>query len=280
MGIVDLILNLTGLLLWLAWRAAKADPLGKRRPATLIGTLRRAESRNANSGRWQLPAILAGLILLRAIFYSQIGSVSKPVWAGTLDLGAIELSFRSDAFSRMLLFSIFSFGLTLAIFYLWLLFLSILTGPEPIHGLVRMQLGRVDRWSRGMKIIFPLIAVAALWLLLSWWFSWLQIIPHPASMAHRFGVALLVGLGSYLTWKFPIVLLLVLRLLNSYIYFGKHPFWNYVNVTAQTLLTPLKKIPLRAGKVDFTPIVGIAAVFFLAELAERLLVYGCERLPF
>jgi uncharacterized protein YggT (Ycf19 family) len=44
------------------------------------------------------------------------------------------------------------------------------------------------------------------------------------------------------------------------------------------LLTPLNKIPLRAGKVDFAPVLGIAAVFFLAELAERLLIYGCGRL--
>jgi uncharacterized protein YggT (Ycf19 family) len=278
MGYVDFILNLAGLLLWLAWRAAKADPLGKRRPATLIGTLRRADSRKGGLGRWQLPAILAGLILLRAIFYWQIGSVSKPVWAGTLNLGAIELSFRSDAFSRMLLYSVSSFGLTLSIFYLWMLFLSVLEGPEPIHSLVRMQLGRVDRWSRGLKIILPLIVVALLWWLLSWWFGWLQIIPRPASMAHRLGEALLVGAGSYLTWKFPIALLLVLRLLNSYIYFGKHPFWNYVNLSAQTLLTPLNKIPLRAGKVDFAPVLGIAAVFFLAEVAERLLIYGCGRL--
>ena len=42
MGLIDFILNLAGLLLWLNWRAAKADPLGKPAPATLIGTLRRA----------------------------------------------------------------------------------------------------------------------------------------------------------------------------------------------------------------------------------------------
>ena len=45
MGIIDFILNLAGLLLWLNWRALRFDPLGKRTPATLIGTLRRAEPR-------------------------------------------------------------------------------------------------------------------------------------------------------------------------------------------------------------------------------------------
>ena len=61
--------------------------------------------------------------------------------------------------------------------------------------------------------------------------------------------------------------LLTLHLLNSYIYFGRHPVWNYVDVTAKTLLRPLKKIPLRIGKADFAPIVGIALTFLVAEFA-------------
>ena len=89
--------------------------------------------------------------------------------------------------------------------------------------------------------------------------------------AQRIEEALVIGLGSYLVWKFLIGALLALHLLNSYIYFGKNPFWNYVNATAQTLLSPLEKIPLRAGKVDFAPVVGIALVFFIAELAARVL---------
>jgi uncharacterized protein YggT (Ycf19 family) len=74
---------------------------------------------------------------------------------------------------------------------------------------------------------------------------------------------------SYLIWKFPIAALLVLHLLNSYIYFGRHPIWNYADATAQTLLSPLRKIPLKIGKVDFAPVIGIALCFFVAELAGR-----------
>ena len=93
--------------------------------------------------------------------------------------------------------------------------------------------------------------------------------PRPVSAAHRVEESLVIGLGSYLAWKFVAAALLVLHLLNTYIYFGKHPFWSYVNATAQTLLAPLRKIPLRAGRVDFAPVVGIAVIFFAAELAER-----------
>ena len=117
MGLIDFILNLAGLLLWLNWRSIRFDPLGRRMPATLIGTLRRAEPRRLR--RWHLLAALGGLLLLRAALYWQIGSGVG--WAaGKLDLGVIELSFRSDSFGRILLFSILSFGLTLGVFYLWL----------------------------------------------------------------------------------------------------------------------------------------------------------------
>ena len=74
----------------------------------------------------------------------------------------------------MLLFSVLSFGLMLAVFYLWLLLLSILAGPEPIHGLVRMPLGAMDRWPRWMKILLPLVATALFWWLASWLLAWLR----------------------------------------------------------------------------------------------------------
>jgi len=278
MGLIDFILNLAGLLLWLNWRSVRFDPLGKRTPATLIGTLRRAEPRRLR--RWHLLAALGGLLLLRALFYWQIGSAAR--WTGILNLSVITLSFRSDYFVRMLLFSIFSFGLTLGVFYLWLLLLSILAGPEPLpfHRLVRMPLGGIDRWARGVKFLLPLIVTATFWWLASWLLAWLQVIPEPVSPAHRIEESLVIGLSSYLTWKYLAGALLVLHLLNSYIYFGKHPFWGYVNAGAQTLLSPLRALPLRVGKADFAPVVGIVLVFLAAELAGRGLVLLYGKLPF
>jgi hypothetical protein len=277
MNIVDFILNLAGLLLWLNWRSLRFDPLGKRTPATLIGTLRRAEPRRLR--RWHLLAALGGLLLLRAVLYWQIGSGAG--WAaGSLDLGATTLFFRSDSFNRMLFFSIFSFGLTLGVFYLWLLLFSILAGPEPFHRLVRMQLGPIDRLSRGIKFFLPLMFTALLWWLASWPLAWLAIVPQPVSAAHRIEESLVIGLGSYVAWKYAAGVLLALYLLNSYVYFGKHPFWSYVTTEAQTLLRPLRAAPLRAGRADFAPVVGLALVFLIAELAERGLAALYLRLPF
>jgi uncharacterized protein YggT (Ycf19 family) len=274
MTFIDFILNLAGLLLWLNWRSVRFDPLNKRTPATLVGTLRRAVPQRFR--RWHLLATLGALLVLRALFYWQIGSAAH--WSGKLDLGVITLFFSSDSFWRILLFSLFSFGLTLGIFYLWLLLLSILGGPEPIHRLVLIPLGGIDRWSRGTKLFLPLVITTLLWWPASWLFESLQIIPKPVSAAHRIEESLIIALGGYVAWKFLVAALLALHLLNAYIYFGKHPLWNYVNATAQTLLWPLRKIPLRAGKADFTPVVGIALVFLIAGLVERGLTFLYGRL--
>jgi uncharacterized protein YggT (Ycf19 family) len=130
-----------------------------------------------------------------------------------------------------------------------------------------MQLGRIDGWPRAVKWLLPLVVTTMCWWIASWLLAWLQIIPQP-SPVRRIEAALIIASQSYLLWQFPIAAILVLYLLNSYIYFGRHPVWNYVDGTARTLLKPLKEIPfLKIGKVDFTPVVGIALVFLIAQLA-------------
>src|SRR5208282_1485401 len=114
--------------------------------------------------------------------------------------------------------------------------------------------------------------------------SWLFVRLHiqtPITPVGRLEQALILGASSYLLWKFPLGVILLLHLLNSYIYFGKHPFWKYVGATAQTILRPLnfviggwqrpmpaarlKKNPLQVGKVDFAPVAGIALIFLAAH---------------
>ncbi len=292
MGYVDFILNLAGLLMWLNWRSIRFDPLVKRTPATLMGTLRPATPKKIH--RWQWLAIIAGLLVVRSFLYWEIGSSMSPVWSGKLDLGTVVLSVPCHGnwagLGRILLFSFLSFGLMLGIFYAWLLLLSMLAGPEPFHRLVRIPLGRVDNWPRWAKLLLPLGVTATAWCALSWLLGWLQIFPPPASMGHRLEQSLVIALGSYLVWKFPAGVLLALHLLNSYIYFGKHPVWKYVEATSQMLLWPLKKIPLRIGRVDFAPVIGIAIVFLIAHFLEYGIktrffnIYGLidlyQKLPF
>src|SRR5271170_4010983 len=121
MGYVDFILNLAGLLLWVKWRSLPFDPIHKRTPATLVGTLRRAAP--SHFQRWHLMVMIVALLVLRAVVYWWIGPAFAQVWVGKLDLGVMILPFRSDWFVRILFFSFFSFGLALGIYYAWLLLL-------------------------------------------------------------------------------------------------------------------------------------------------------------
>ena len=79
----------------------------------------------------------------------------------------------------------------------------------------------------------------------------------------------MLGLSTYLVWKYVVCAVLGLHLLNTYVYLGKHPLWYFINTSANRLLILLKSIPLRIGKVDFAPVVEIALVFVFAELAEN-----------
>jgi uncharacterized protein YggT (Ycf19 family) len=183
----------------------------------------------------------------------------------------------------MLLFSGLSFGVTLAVCYLWLLLLSIVnsrsTESDPLQKLVRLHLGRVDRWPWPVKSLLPLLISVLLWYLLSLFLARLNIILPASSRTHRLEQALVVGLGSYLSWKYLIGGLLALHLVGSYVYLGGQPLWSFVALTGRNLLAPLRWVPLRIGKVDFAPLIAIALVFFAAELARRGLTALYERLP-
>ena len=279
MSLIDFILNIAGVLLWFNWRALPFDPLSKATPATLTGTLRRAAP--SRFRRWHLPVVLLGLIFLRAVCYRQIGPAVN--WTASLDLAVVTVSFRSDYFERMLLFSTLSFGVALAVFFLWLIFLSLLkppgAEPDSLQRLVRTQLGRVDGWPRQLKAGLPLLAGGLLWWLASWPLTRWAIVPAPVSAAHRLEQALVIGASSYLVWKFLIVGVLGLHILNSYVFLGRHPFWHHLNGAARALLSPLRRLPLRVGKLDFAPVLGIVLVCLGARLLEIALTRLYQRLP-
>src|SRR5271168_2265316 len=107
MGIVDLILNVAGLLLWVNWRSLGFDPLARRRPATLMGTLRPASPSKLR--RWHFILFIAGLLVLRALIYRWIGSATGST-TSYLDFGATSQGFRHDVFAQAVAFSFFSFG--------------------------------------------------------------------------------------------------------------------------------------------------------------------------
>jgi hypothetical protein len=279
MGLIDFILNLAGLLLWLNWRSLGLDPLTKATAATLTGTLRRAAPRRLKG--WHFLAGLGALLFLRAVLYWQLGSAVN--WVPDLQLGVIVLPFRSDFFLRMLLFSALSFVVTLAVFYVWLLLISLandrVADPDPLQKLMRLHLGRVDRWLWPVKLALPLFVAAILWLLVNVPLSRSNIIPADHSLRLRVEQGIVIGLGAYLTWKFVIGVLFALYIVGSYVYLGNHPVWAFANNTARNLMRPFRWLPLRLGKIDFLPFAIMAFAFAAAEFGGRGLTLLYQRLP-
>ncbi|HEX4644480.1 MAG TPA: hypothetical protein VH598_02615, partial [Verrucomicrobiae bacterium] len=269
-----------GLLLWLSWCSARFDtPV--RTPATLAGTLRKADP--SGPRHWRILAVLLGLLAFRAWIYGAIGPAVN--WTPSLDLGFITLSFRGNQARFMLLFSFLSFGLALAVFYLWLLLLSLLNrrvpDSDPVQKLVRLHLGWVEPLPVLLKAFLPFLLGGLSWLALHPLLSRVSIIPAARSPAQLLEQAAFLGAAAYLAWKYLIVSILFLHLLNSYVFLGNHPVWNFVNTTARTLLLPLRWIPLRLGRIDFSPLVGMALVFLVGEAASRLPLTGLYKfLPF
>lgn len=279
MSLIDFILSIAGLLLWVGWRMAKVDPTAGATPATLVGTLRRADKQKYRG--WHFPAALAALIFLRAVFYWQIGSSAN--WQASLGLSVISLPFRSDLFWRMLLFSTLSFALTLVVFLLCALFLSMISRPsaefDGVRRLVRLQIGGVDGWPGWLKLLLPLVSVGLFWWLLSWLLVYWGLLPQPGSEILRLEQSAVIGLSSYLSWKYIIAGVLMLHAVSSHVYLGSHSFWGSVSAVARQVLKPLKGVPLALGRVDFAPVVGIAVVFVLARMAEAWLAKLYSILP-
>lgn len=279
MSLIDFILNVACLLLWLNWRATALTSVSQPPAMSLLGTLRRAEPSRAK--RWLSLAALVGLLVVRAPVYWWIGPGAG--WAPTLPLNVISLSFRSDRFDRMLLFSFLSFGLALAALYLWLLLLSLANRRVPDtdvwQRMVRLQLGWSERWPLLVKLLLPVCGAVLLWLALAPLFAKLGVVPPPTSTRQVWQQGVVLGLAAYLLWKYLIGAVLLLHLVNSHVYLGTSPFWYYVDATARNLLAPIRGLPLRVGRMDFAPLVGVALVFFIEQYGSRALAALYQRLP-
>lgn len=280
MGLIDSILNIACLLLWLNWRSTHAVAREKAPPVSLAATLKKTSPRRAS--RWISLGVLLVVLAGRAAFYWNVGMGLS--WTPSLRLGVVSVPFRSDDFSRMLLFSMLSFGVVLFVAYAWLLLISVINRrvsvDEPMQRLVRVQLGWLDCWPAALKLLTPLVVATLSWGLGSPLLVKLGLAPAPISTIHRWEQAVLLGVSSLLSWRFLLIGVCVLYVLNSYVYFGQSSFWSYVNTTGANLLAPLRRLPVRLGKVDFAPLLAIALVLVAVRWAAQWLPRAFQALPF
>jgi uncharacterized protein YggT (Ycf19 family) len=279
---IDFILNVAGLLLWLNWRSARMDPFTRGIPATLAGTVRRAEPMRLK--RWHFLAALAALLFIRAFFYVHIGAAAN--WTPKLHLTVVNPAFplvaRGHAFFlSALIFSLGSFVRLLVIFYLWLLAIAILnrheTSPDPLLKLLLTQLGRIARWPLLLQLILPMATIVALWALFHPVLLRIGVTTPARSNGLLLGQGAILSLIAFLSLKFLLLAFLGVHLIITYVYFGANPVWEFINTTSRHLLSPLKHLPLKFGRIDFAPIIGIILIVLLLFLLPNYIFQLLDR---
>ena len=261
---IDFILNVAGLLLWLNWRSVRLDPFNRGVPATLAGTVRRAEPMRLK--RWHFLAALGILLFVRALLYRAIGPAVN--WTPKINLVLVQLAFpiiRGHSFLSALSFSVMAFFQLLAVFHLWLLIISIAnrreTSPDALQKLANVQLGQLARWPLSVQLLVPVFVIAGLWMAFHPLLVYIGVMPHARSNGILFAQGCMISLMLYWTVKYLLVALLAVHLIITYVYLGANPVWEFINTTSKNLLSPLRF--LRIGRVDFAPILAIILVVLL-----------------
>jgi hypothetical protein len=249
MGAVDLLLNLAALVMWLSWRGVGATEAAGS-AGTILGNLRSAGHRT--QPRWGYLVGLLGLLLVRALIYRQVGPALY--WHPTWSAGAVTLSFRSDSIVRMLVFSFVGFGWFLLATYTWAIGILIFNrAPHDKDGVtraVRRQFGWVGVWPPWLTALLPWLAGAAGWLGVGSWAASQGVLPTLQGWPHLFQQALLVGVGMWCHWRWLVLAILGLHFLNSYVYLGTSPIWDFVQQTGSRLARPFAW--LRLGRLDLS----------------------------
>ncbi len=266
MPLIDIILNFAALLLWLNWRAIDFGAISSPR-VSIVSNLKKL---NRSPSRWIFLGILVALLLARSVIYWQLGSALN--WVATIPLGPITLPFRSDHWWRIFTYSFLSFGVLVGFFYLGLLLLSIVNSrvsdAEPMQKLVRLHMGWMERLPLFLRLLLPLATAVAGWICLRPLLMGLGLTPVGVPFRQTIEQGFIIALNVYFVWGYYILVLLGLYVLNSYIYFGAAPLWNYISQTGRRLLTPLQWLPLKIGRFDFAPIVIMVCLFFTVKGAN------------
>lgn len=281
MDFIHMVFNLVGILLCLSWQTGNQKrPEYFIGPSLLITTLKRTETIRRGNGYNLLGLVL--LLTIRPLFYWHIGSELN--WTPALQVGPFALHFRSDYIGRMFIFSWLSFAGALGILVVWMLLLSILNhrpaDSDSFQRFIQNQWGFSGELPVVLKCLYPLIAGLIFWPALRAGLSALDIMPEAQSPGMIGNEALVMAGSFYLYWKIPAFLILLMHVINTYVYLGNHPFWHLIQHSARTLVKPIRWIPLQIGKVDLAPVLAMPLVFFLAEALDLGLLRLFEELEY
>jgi uncharacterized protein YggT (Ycf19 family) len=277
MSLIDFILNVAGILLSLNWRSATSDPFLRGTPATLAGTVRRAQPVRVK--RWHYLAIVLGLLFLRALFYRYVGPAVN--WTAKLDFYFVVLTFQEAHFLSALTFSVVSFLRAFMVCYFWLITLAAINrnsgSSDPLQKMISLQIGRISRWPGFVQVIGTILVVAVLWLALHPLLVYVDATNRVRSYWSLSGQGLLVGIALLISLKYLLPVILALYLTSSYVYFGKSPLWDFLSLTARNLLAGMRISWMRMGKVDLAPVVAIILILLLLHGMPNLTLVLLDR---
>ena len=143
---------------------------------------------------------------------------------------------------------------------------------EPLHKLVRLQLGRLARLPRWAQLFVPVVSVELIWLAAHPFLVHASVITHTESWAHLLLQGLLVSVPLYLSLRYLFPVCLLIHLVISYVYVGRSPVWDYVSATSQRLLRPLRGLPLRFARIDLGPVIAAVLILVLLDALPKFLL--------
>ena len=212
---------------------------------------------------WVYLLALVGLLVLRAVFYHQFGPGLD--WIPSLPLLHESPHFRSDFFPRALAYSALSFMRWMAaLYFCWALLATIKPEADTAkmwRSFLRAQFG----WLGGLPaVILWLVAImlsVGVHLIEAEWMSRVGVRSESAAFAQHLPALMALDMRAAVYLAMSV---LILYLLNSFVYFGEQVLWKNVDASGKRLLTPLSCLPLVVGKVDLAPFLALGLMYGLS----------------
>jgi hypothetical protein len=264
MVIIDLLLNLAALLMWVSWRGIRGGEAAGS-AGTILGNLRPAGVRQGNRRHYLW--MLGGLLLVRALVYRQVGPSLPwhPVWS----LGPATVAFRSDYSLRMFGFSALDFLTMLLFWYTGIAgILAVNRPPGDRDGLtraLRAQSGFLGGLPGGVLLVMVCVMAGLLWAGVGWLAAGQGMVPPLRSGQHLLQQSVLVVVGQLCVLRWWFAAILLLHLLNLYVYVGNHVFWDFIQNTGSHLCRPFSFF--RIGQADLSPIPTVLVCWTIPTMA-------------
>jgi uncharacterized protein YggT (Ycf19 family) len=88
---------------------------------------------------------------------------------------------------------------------------------------------------------------------------------------------ILIASALWLSLQYLLPVFLLLHLVVSYVYLGSNTLFEFIGATARNLLAPLRWLPLRIARFDFSPLVGVVLIFALLHWLPKFILAELAR---